>query len=178
MSGSYKDAPATKMLDIQCAICGEELVDAKSIEYGMGPHCRREHGFMGKNAPQVSEEDRIKANRIVYSIASGLPNEYLGAAIKDLRDMGFSLLASVLEDRKVSVSVTSYDIANLVVRFAYNEAVIAALKASVPGRRWNKEEKAWTVPATQAARAALWEVIKKHFSGQLIKTERGVDKVP
>ncbi len=81
----YHDAPATKLMKVTCAICGEALLDAKSVEYGMGPHCRSKHGFLGKNAPQVSEEDRKKANRLVYSIASGLTGVWLIDAIRAAR---------------------------------------------------------------------------------------------
>jgi Family of unknown function (DUF6011) len=174
----YHDAPATKMLQITCAICGEDLLDAKSVEYGMGPTCRSKHGFMGKNAPQVSDQDRKKANRIIHSIASGLPGEHLGAAIKELREMGFTLLAATLEDRKCAVRVEGHDITTLAVRFPFNMSVVDAIKARVPGRRWNKEEKAWLVPATTQARTALWEILKSHFAGEMMMTESGVKQIP
>lgn len=42
---SYETAPATIMLATQCACCRRPLVDAVSIETGMGPVCRKRHGF-------------------------------------------------------------------------------------------------------------------------------------
>ena len=42
---SYENAPATKMLATYCACCARPLLDAESVEVGMGPVCRKTHGF-------------------------------------------------------------------------------------------------------------------------------------
>ena len=42
---SYENAPATKMLAAYCACCARPLVDAESVETGMGPVCRKSHGY-------------------------------------------------------------------------------------------------------------------------------------
>ncbi len=173
----YEDAPATKMLATNCACCARPLLDALSVESGMGPICRSKHGFSGKHAPQVSDEDRVKANKIVYAIALGLPTEHLAAAIKDLRDLGFTLLASVLEDRNVAVTIEGNDVATLRVYTPFNEAMVAGFR-TIPGRRWSAEHKANIIPATQPARAALWALLKKHFAGQMMKTEKGLIAIP
>lgn len=167
---SYETAPATIMLATQCAICQRPLVDSISIETGMGPDCRSKHGFSGKNAPTVSEDDRKKANRIVYAIACGVDSATLAGSIKELRDMGFSLLAATLEDRNVTVHVDEAG-DRLVVRTPYNEAVVEAMRA-IPGRRWNKEEKANTFPVS--AKRAVWEMIKRFYPGQLLKGSKGI----
>lgn len=41
----YENAPATKMLASHCACCARPLVDAVSVETGVGPDCRKTHGF-------------------------------------------------------------------------------------------------------------------------------------
>ena len=46
----------------------------------------------------------------------------------------------------------------LVVKFEYSEAAVAAIK-QIPGRRWNPEGKFWTIPDTPEARAKLAEVL-------------------
>lgn len=166
----YENAPATVMLATQCAVCGRPPVDAISIETGMGPDCRSKHGFMGKSAPNVTKEDRAKANRIVYGIACGVPADILAASIKDLKDLGFTLLASVLEDRNVTVHVDEAG-DRLVVRTPYNEEVVGAMRA-IPGRRWNKEEKANTFPVE--CKRAVWEMIKRFYPGQLLKGSKGI----
>lgn len=42
---SYEDAPATKLIAVNCACCARPLLDAISVENGMGAVCRRKHGF-------------------------------------------------------------------------------------------------------------------------------------
>lgn len=49
MSAGYEQAPATQMLATQCAACARPLLDAESVEAGMGPDCRRKHGFLGRD---------------------------------------------------------------------------------------------------------------------------------
>lgn len=47
---SYENAPATKMLATHCACCARPLVDAESVELGIGPDCRKRHGFKAAQA--------------------------------------------------------------------------------------------------------------------------------
>lgn len=42
---SYENAPATRMLATHCASCGRPLVDSVSVNTGMGPDCRKRHGY-------------------------------------------------------------------------------------------------------------------------------------
>lgn len=42
---SYETAPATIMLATFCACCSRPLVDAVSVEAGVGPECRKRHGY-------------------------------------------------------------------------------------------------------------------------------------
>lgn len=53
MTTSYVNAPATKMLATNCACCGRPLVDAHSVETGVGPDCRKMHGY---DEPQVEPD--------------------------------------------------------------------------------------------------------------------------
>jgi hypothetical protein len=174
----YEEAPATKMIATHCACCARPLLDSVSVEIGMGPHCRAKHGLSGKLAPKgIGDNERIKANRIVHQIACGLDAATLAGALAELRDMGFTLLAATLEDARVAVSVLGRDIATLEVRAPFNEAALPAWRG-VPGQRWDKEAKARTIPATQAARAALWALLRRHYPGQLMKTEKGLVQIP
>jgi len=44
-ASDYTQSPACAMLASNCACCGKELVDAASVETGVGPVCRRKHGY-------------------------------------------------------------------------------------------------------------------------------------
>lgn len=47
----YENAPATQMLATHCAICGRALVDAESVERGVGPDCAEKYGFGDASGP-------------------------------------------------------------------------------------------------------------------------------
>lgn len=63
---SYTNAPACTMLATQCCVCNRPLLDAISVEMGIGPECRKK--YMGKGEG-LSEEARKEANQIVYQLA-------------------------------------------------------------------------------------------------------------
>lgn len=44
-AGGYENAPATKLLATHCCMCSRPLVDAESVEAGIGPDCRKKHGY-------------------------------------------------------------------------------------------------------------------------------------
>lgn len=44
-TNGYENSPACRMLATHCACCGRPLVDADSVEFGIGPVCRERYGF-------------------------------------------------------------------------------------------------------------------------------------
>lgn len=62
----YENARSTRLLATRCCACGRALRDAESVELGIGPVCRRNHGFN----LQVSAADRAEANALVHGIAA------------------------------------------------------------------------------------------------------------
>lgn len=42
---TYENAPATRILATHCACCGRALLDAVSVEAGIGPDCRAKYGY-------------------------------------------------------------------------------------------------------------------------------------
>lgn len=161
---SYEDAPATKMLATQCAVCARPLVDSISVEIGMGPDCRKKHGY---DVTGIEPEARISANKIINAIACGDEGRYgtdLAALVNTLRHLGFDKLADVLIERKAAVRIVGPEMGKLSVYSRYNESFIDALRR-IPGRRWDKERKVNTVPACE--KPALWEAIRRVFPGEL-----------
>lgn len=45
MTAGYEDAPGTKLLAVSCAVCAHPLLDAVSVEAGIGPDCRAKYGY-------------------------------------------------------------------------------------------------------------------------------------
>ena len=96
MNKYYMNAPTTKMLASHCVCCGRSLVDATSVEMGIGPECRN------GNDGGISDDTRREANEIVYKAAiaaqAGEITQVLVFA-KVLADMGLTGLADKVARR-------------------------------------------------------------------------------
>lgn len=157
----YTQAPACAMLAVYCACCGKPLLDATSVETGMGPECRRKHGY---NA-EAAEGDRAEANRIVRAIACEQTGAAVAIGCARLAELGFGKLAERIGKRIGCIRIEAEDEGDfLIVKAPYNEAHVAAMRA-VPGRRWDREAKADRVPAS--SRAALWGALRAVWPGRV-----------
>lgn len=161
---SYENAPATLMLATHCAACGRPLVDADSVETGMGPDCREKYGY------DIAAPAEVKAdvNARVYAIATGKLSgaEVIGHLLM-IRAHGFTVLADKLEDRLVTIEVLILDSATLSVVTPFAPAFTEELKAITPWRRWDAAEKRWLVPASKPVRNAIWAAMRRHFRGEI-----------
>jgi exodeoxyribonuclease-5 len=100
---SYESAPATELVATHCAVCARPLVDAQSVEIGIGPDCRAKYGY---DVP-VEPELRREANQIVREIAtSALDAAALRAALGHLHALGFDRLADRIEKRVLRIRPT------------------------------------------------------------------------
>jgi hypothetical protein len=181
---SYREAPATKMLATDCAACGLPLLDALSVELGMGEHCRRRHcgwtkrqGWGNPVAPDleraaayldaaglidlfVAGDPRATCNKVVHRLACGLDcNEKHVRAIAALAALGYRRLAEACAPDLLTVRVEAEG-GELVVKAEFSEAFNAAMHR-VPGARWVPARKARLVPV--ASKAALWGAIAVAF---------------
>ena len=172
----YEDAPAAKMLATRCACCCKALLDAKSVEIGMGPSCRRKHGY----DIACTNEERIAANKVVYEIALMASNVLpetpvaLKAATDALVGLGFTVLAARIMARVATVTVTETE-GRLAVDTPYDPAIVDAFRR-VAGRQWSKEKKVNTFPP--AARLALWAVFQRFYPGKLGQGPKGLFVIP
>lgn len=162
---SYEAAPATRMLATHCAACARPLVDAKSVETGMGPDCRKRHGFN----LAVSEDARAEANKLVHDIAVRQTGAGIAESCARLRTLGFEALATRIEERAVRVRI-EVEGSLLLVTTPYSEEAVNGIR-SVPGRRWDGLRKVNTVPAT--SRADLWNYLIRYFNGEAAIGPRG-----
>lgn len=155
----YENAPATRMVATYCAVCSRPLVDAKSVELGIGPDCRRKYGF---DAP-MPEEARMAANKIVYQIALDQDGPFVAEGCNRLRELGFTVLADRILKRTAPVRVEAEgDL--LVVSSAYDPRLVEAFRM-FPGRRWDRIRKVNVVPASR--RGALESLVARMFPGRV-----------
>ena len=186
----YEDAPGTKLLATHCAICARPLLDAVSVERGIGPDCAKKHGYF--DGGQEGSAAHKEANRVVHAIAlqvSGatkLDAGELNLGIQALKVGGFGRLAAVLEEKIPTVVVEPAGEgigehgrveARLKLSTPYNPRFVEALR-NLPGRRWDKEQKVWTVPATENARVIVFTLLKAFYPGVVGRGSKGFFVVP
>lgn len=167
----YTNAPATGLLATHCALCGRSLLDAASVECGMGPTCR-ERALVGAPAG-----DRSEVNAIVARIAAQPHAADVPALVARVSALGYGTLASRLTERLAEGrAVTVRDEGGVyAVAAPFSEAFGAALRELAPARRWDREARVWRVPAT--ARRGLWAALQRAFPGAPLITDRGVTVV-
>lgn len=176
---SYEAAPATKMLATKCAMCGRPLLDAASVEAGLGPVCRMKSAALEAD---VTEEQREEGNRLIHRIAvlrSTTNAEFawknapaareLVDCITRIRGVGLARLASVLEERLLEVRVTEVvDLYEL--RVPYRADFVA--QAWRYGLKWNAERRAYSFKRER--RADVYVALRRHFACALGRGPRGL----
>lgn len=171
---TYENAPATILLATHCAACGRALVDAVSVEIGMGPDCREKYGYEGL----VDSEQRAEANKLVHFIAA--TRDDVGPttheAIARVKALGFETLATKLAERIASLEKKAKVVITLegdryVVKSTYREAAVKALR-DISGRRWDASRQVNTFPIT--SKVALFQALVLAYSGELAIGPKGV----
>lgn len=93
---TYANAPATVLLATACACCGRALVDAVSVETGIGPDCREKYGVTF----QVGDAAHDEANALVHQVArKGMTRASAEPIFRRLAELGFSVLAERIANR-------------------------------------------------------------------------------
>jgi hypothetical protein len=157
MSG-YEALASTQMLAVNCAVCARPLLDATSIERGIGPDCARKYGF----DTRVDQVARAEANQLVHLIAVAQRGPTVPDACARLRELGFPALAARILERFADVRLERVgDLLRL--HNKYDPAVTERFR-QVPGRRFNGEEKANDFP--YSSRNALWAALRELYPGK------------
>lgn len=170
---SYENAPSTKMLATDCAVCGKALRDPLSVNLGIGPDCRKRFGYN----VEIDPEARTTANRLIHAIACersvANPNRRgIIDMIEQVNALGLAVLAEILAQRLSTVEITQVEGARIGVDVAYAEETVNALR-QVPGRFWDREAKLTTFPAQREVKNALWTTLKRLFPGAIIRLPTG-----
>ena len=178
----YEDAPATKMLARFCGICGRPLVDAKSVEAGIGPICR--DGFDG----EMTEAIRIEANKLIYQASLAFQGGNLPAVediIDSLEELGLESVPAKIKERLVAEVNASED-ADIIITEDNG-----FLKVKTPFRRGRKDEfvQAWrSIPGRRyldnknvvpvLSKVAVWLLLIDFFPGKRGMGPKGAFRVP
>lgn len=168
----YEDSKQAKLLATNCAKCARPLVDALSVQSGLGPECRKKYGV----SPSCTDEQREEANKLIYLVACEQTGIDVAKAAHRLRQLGFDKLAEVVEERVADVFI--YDTGQgYKVTWVWDDMTQQQRADDfkrIPGRRWLKPdtgEKLWAVP--YASKEHLWKWVQKHFPCRVVIGPKG-----
>lgn len=170
---SYETAPATRLLATKCAVCGRPLVDAESVEIGMGPECRKQNGLEADNPK------RAEANKLVHRLALfrsqhelAPPVESVVEMLSQLEGLGYVKLREVLTQRLAAVVIKQEGVwLELKAPFkATAQAKLRALNGAQPAS-WRDGpyimDRAMRWRFHVGCRNALWAILKEEYPGML-----------
>ena len=176
----YESSAACKIVATNCCACGKPLVDAKSVEVGMGPTCRKKYGW----GVEVPDAVRALANKMVYRLACDVSQDTVtleSMEVADqLRDLGFAKIADIFQGRLIKIAVT-VDTFNgeecYLVRAPYDETgqfnydcwakgrhgvKVPAFKAPTKKKIFH-----WAIPKNSYSRKRIFGALLKHYEGRL-----------
>lgn len=155
---SYEQAPATKMLATHCIFCSRPLVDAASVEAGIGPHCREKVGY---NDP-VPNHARQEANKLIHNIATNRQAPEVKDWLIQVEMLGLNKLATKLKEALADVKIEESN-GRLWVEAPYLMGRATPDWRRIPGRIFDGATKRNVVPSER--RQEVFALLKKHYPG-------------
>jgi hypothetical protein len=189
----YSHTEACQLIATHCACCGKPLLDAKSVEFGIGPDCRRNYGFdevptkpdwyAGKtiaanfdpSLPVDAWTDaRVTCNALVKIFAlDPVGRKWIPEAVYAL---GYLKLSEKLAQRGGKLIVRAFPKGDTnPTHFTVKAPFNPRFAPRQFGGTWGSKDKLWTVPGT--SRKELWEAIRRCYAGKVLVTDTGVHEV-
>ena len=184
------------MLASHCACCARPLVDADSVEAGIGPECRKRHGFgvpTGEPAwdraidilggipgdqvpPGVYDgidaiDPHAICNALVHAIAVNQMGDHCARMALVIDALGYARLAERIIKRLGTVHVSAFKENYYSVSAPYQDRFVSLIK-DIPGRRWDRERKANIVPQTHARELA--RILRECYPGFICISDKGM----
>lgn len=174
---SYENSIQCRLLATHCCVCGKSLVDATSVQLGIGPDCRN-HINQG-----ISTDTQKACNVLTYEAAIAAQEgnvEKVRQAAEMIRTLGLDILAEkILErfknaERLAKIKITESE-GMLIIKTPFKHtAGFADAWRAIPGRRYRNGRN--IVPVTQ--KREVWELIKRFFPDVYGVGPQGAFKVP
>lgn len=104
---SYKSDPNTNRLATRCCICNTSLRDAKSVEMGIGPTCRKKYGFASVYAA-LTERQRKNVNRLIHQAGIACEADDIAEVLKladKINKRGFTMVADKVRNRFITLRI-------------------------------------------------------------------------
>lgn len=201
---TYLDDPATALLATDCAACNRPLRDAVSVEAGIGPDCRKKHGYgqaQGDADWSAVDEalagtpdlaaaiaahrgDAHRAANVLVHRAACAARDERAPHVKAVAALEFVKLAAALARGAGDVvEVQPFEDGLLAVRAPFNATFNEVLRGLRIGARWNREAPgnrrpgAWVVPSDMPAKKALLRALRQTFAGAMLVSQHGVTQL-
>ncbi len=196
---SYENSAACLALATFCACCSRPLVDATSVELGIGPICRKDHGFdkaekdpdwilalvlldrlmdagfaaSDKCQKGLKDNDaRVICNALVHYIAVMQDGGQVVKVTEVVAALGYTKLAGIIGKRLGQIIVTTNDDGTYTVIAPYSDE-FNRLARSVPGTRGEKIKRQYVRIVPQSSRKELFMALKGAFPGTLCVGSKG-----
>lgn len=175
---SYENSTQCVLLATHCCVCGKALVDATSVQLGIGPDCRR-HIDGG-----ISEETRKTCNILTHEAALAAQEGNIAKVRKSaemIRTLGLDVLAEKIlkrfqnAERLSRIRITETE-GGLIVKTPWKHSRdFAEAWRAIPGRTYRGAGKTF-VPL--ASKREVWEILKRFFPGMYGVGPQGPFKIP
>jgi len=184
---SYQNSAACQIVATHCACCGKPLVDAKSVELGIGPVCRKKYGF----DIDVPNAVRKEANSIVYALAVAVSTALVTLQTLELVTalalLGFQKIADIFTFRCIDITIevvnNEADGERYLVRAPYNpdfnhDSWIKGrygvkVVPSLAPEGTKKKQFHWSFPKNEIARKRIWNALQRHHAGSIAMGPNG-----
>lgn len=174
----YEDAVQTKLLATNCCVCGRPLVDAISVQLGIGPDCRNNY------AGGIDAATQKLCNQLTYQAAMAVQVGDLNkvrSIADEVQKLGLDVLADRIRkrfknvERNCKITITEKN-GILYVNSPYKRSMATFQQQwwVIPGRRFVNGQNC--VPV--ASKAKLWEVLKIVYPGEWLKSGKGYFRIP
>jgi len=205
---SYVDSAACRMVATHCACCGRELVDSISVETGVGPECRKRHGYQNPQQEENWEaidaliqrawkthanwcppalleaiqkrQSQKAANVAVHHIAVQQSGVPVARLVEVVYHLGFVWLASRIVKR-IGVEVRETEEngePTLTVYGPYSERMRGGFLYRIPGAAWSRKRGA-RFSAPATSRRQVWDGLCQAYpAGTLVAGSKGVSVIP
>lgn len=173
-----------------CCVCGISLTDSTSIEFGIGPVCRKKYRYqdaypisaeqvvelsvwasqlpdelMGAvTAAAVANDSRKCANLLVYYASAEQGMEAVKAA-RAMRILGYKDLADRIEKRLVGVHLEKDGNGTVAVATPYSPDFVSGIRPIRDEATWDRENKRWLFRDRPEVADVLSRVLSSAFGG-------------
>ena len=104
---SYLDNPNTKRMATRCILCSTPLGCPKSVELGIGPHCRKKPGYRD-DFKAIDADTKKKAGKLIHVAGCAYEDNDIETVLgvsTELETMGLPNLSYIIRKRFVEVVI-------------------------------------------------------------------------